>query len=33
MALSINITPNDWKEFCDITGRDYGGEINLLAIY
>ena len=33
MALSINITPNDWKESCDVTGRDYRGEINLLAIY
>jgi len=33
IALSFHTTPNDWKEFCDVTGRDYRGEINLLAIY
>jgi len=33
MAWSMDITPKKWKEFCDITGIDYGGEINLLAIY
>jgi len=25
--------PEDWKEICENTGREYKGEIKLLAIY
>lgn len=33
MAWTMNTSPEDWKEFCNTTGRGYMGEINLLAIY
>lgn len=33
MVWVAHNTPNDWKEFCKATGREYVGEIQLLAIY
>lgn len=33
MAEIVHNTPEDWKEFCKETGREYEGEICLLAIY
>ena len=32
MVLVVETTPNDWKEFCEDTGREYE-EVDLLAIY
>ena len=31
MAWVIKTTPEDWKEFCEVTGRRYEGEMKLLA--
>lgn len=33
MAWVIKNTPEDWKEFCEETGKEYKGFVNLLAIY
>lgn len=33
MAWVCHITPNDWKEFCHATNREYEGIIQVLAIY
>jgi len=32
MACVMKNTSKDWKEFCEDTGREYEGEIKLLAI-
>ena len=33
MAWTMKTSPEDWKEFCETTNREYEGEVNLLAIY
>lgn len=33
MAWVSKVTPNDWYEFCKETGKNYEGEVNLLAMY
>jgi hypothetical protein len=33
MAWVAKTCSEDWRKFCKITGREYNGEINLLAIY
>lgn len=33
MAWVMKTSPEDLKEFCKVTDREYEGEINLLAIY
>ncbi len=33
MSWTIKTSPEDWKEFCKDTNREYEGKINLLAIY
>ena len=32
MACVIRNTPEDWKEFCEDTDREYEGEIKILAM-
>lgn len=32
MAWIIQTTPETWKEFCEVTGREYEGEVKLFAI-
>ena len=31
MAWVMNTSPDDWKEFCKDTGKEYEGEVKLLA--
>ena len=33
MAWIVNNSPEYWREFCEVTGREYEGEVSLLAIY
>jgi hypothetical protein len=33
MAWVVKNTPEDWKEFCKETNKEYEGEIKLLACY
>jgi hypothetical protein len=33
MAWVSHNTPNDYKAFCEATGREYDGTMQLLAIY
>lgn len=33
LAWTVNTTPEDWKQFCEETGREYEGEMKLFAIY
>lgn len=33
MAWTMNTSPQDWQDFCESTGREYEGEMKLLAIY
>jgi hypothetical protein len=33
MAWVMKNTPGDWKKFCEETGKEYEGSVNLLAIY
>ena len=32
MICIMKNSPEDWREFCEDTGREYKGEIKLLAI-
>lgn len=33
MAWVSKTSPANWKEFCEATGREYKGFVNVLAIY